>query len=413
MKKEYKILIIISLIYFAGLFLFLAEFNFNPSATIILGEKYFFELQSKGYELPSGLIIHENRGYNGYDGQHYYLMAKNIIGICKLGDYGWCQRIFYPLLSRILSFGFDNLLPLIMLLINFVSLVASVYVLLLVLKEYGANLNLVYLWAFCVGLVISITRDLTEPLLFFFLILAIYFIIKNKINFTALFLCLAVLTKETAIVVILPMLLFFILKKQWQKTVWLSIPLIVLVYWQIILFFSYGAVPLLQIGSQISWPLAGLYQYLVDFKLERDLMPLSYLPLIFSFIQFYILVKNEPSPLLKSGVLAYRWHALADIQISLKRWVFGRQHYKKPIISLMFLILLFQIIFLWSLSQAALLSRLDNIGRYAMGMFLFSIIYAAEQKQKYSPLLATISILTTIIYFLGLIFVFPPQYFTT
>jgi len=209
MKKEYKIILIVGLFYLVYILLFLAKFDFNPSATIELSERHAYKFNGT---LPSGLVVQKDS--DGYDGQFYYMMAvKPLLGHVMVNKI-ILQRIGYPLSGHIFAFGNINLIPWTLILINYASMILSTYFVVLLLKRYNANLNLAYLWAFNMGLLITTIRDLPEPLMFLFVIIALYFLEHKKIGLASIFFSISFLSKESAIFVIMPILMFYLVKKE-------------------------------------------------------------------------------------------------------------------------------------------------------------------------------------------------------
>ncbi|MFH1053156.1 MAG: hypothetical protein V1740_01950 [Candidatus Woesearchaeota archaeon] len=372
MKKEYKIILIVGLIYLAYILLFLSKFDFHPSGAIIMSQEEVFK---HNLTLPDNFVLMNE---NAYDGQYFYIIATDIFHKDINTSAFRYQRILYPFLILLLSSGNQNIFPIIMLLINFVSIILSTYFLILILKQLRANINLAYLWAFNIGLIISITRDICDPLLFLFIILSFYYLKKNP-AISALSMCLAVLTKEHALVFVIPIILYYFIKRNLKKTIIHSAPILVYFIWQIILFFHLKDIGTISTSTHITVPFLGLLKYFLDLKLSLSISTIDYLSIIpilfFIIIQVYIIVKNR--------------------------------NYFTPIL----LILVFQIIFILSLHQRLFsISGIHAIGRYAMGLFLFSILFSAERKENYNILLLLLSIAMSIIYLLALIFIFKPNY---
>ncbi|MDD5069059.1 MAG: hypothetical protein PHN89_05705, partial [Candidatus Pacebacteria bacterium] len=166
-SKEYRNLIIIALFYVIFLLLFIGKFNFNPSATIEFSQAFQNSLAKSlpHLSLPEGIVIHKT---NGFDGQYYYALAlDHSLSNLKNMPMGtnFMQRLLYPFLALLLSLGFPILLPGMLIAINIAAVLVSSYVLMLLLRKYAANPNWVFLWSFSVGLLITVSRDLTEPLM--------------------------------------------------------------------------------------------------------------------------------------------------------------------------------------------------------------------------------------------------------
>lgn len=403
MRTEHRILIIITLFYLLYILAFLAKFEFNPSSTIELSERY---LKNFDGTLPQGLVVQVNS--DGYDGQGYYMMAINptLEKIHIIPNA--LQRIIYPLLASVLSFGIISLIPFNMLFINYVSIILSSYVLILILKRYKANLNLVFLWAFNVGLLICALRDLTGPLMILFVVAAIYLMEKQKYFISMIFLALAILTRDAALSVYVGLLLYFLIKLDFKKLRLYLLSIIPFLIWEVMLIFKTGRIPLFISFTSATKPFAGICEYLLnipsyiykyviaDFSLQ-NLLSLDYLRPIHKVF--------SPVPAL----------IFALIQFIIMAIVFLKD--KK--ITKYTLLLLSQLLMIFSLKECFFFNlEIGNIGRYAIPMFLFSIIYYIEKKDTYNRLLKVssvaliaLSLFMSIAYFINKIIIFRINYY--
>ncbi|MCX6712625.1 MAG: hypothetical protein NTY66_00240 [Candidatus Vogelbacteria bacterium] len=383
-NKEFKIILLIvavTLLYLSG---YLAKFDWNPSATIILGEKHFARFEQKIGLTLDNLVVFKDRQY---DGLYYYGLAldpqcsdlcagKNAKEVIMR-----VERVVYPLLAFWLSFGRRALLPMALILINLLALAGSSFLLLRFLEKYRADPRLVYLWGFGVGAILCLTRDLPFLLMFFF-ILAALFCLDRKKNFLAsgLFL-LAMLTGEIALSVIAPVVLFLALKKKWRAATIVSLSLVAYAGWQWLLALRFGAAPMFMITGQMTWPLWGFVGFFNDLFQNWDARHLilasgSLLVILFVLFQVYLLLKYWPRTL-----------------------------------TLNLTVLLSQILMMLSLGPVLLGGGIDNLGRYAQGLFLFSILYTAEAGEKYSRFLISLTVYLSVTYLSALLLGFNPAYF--
>lgn len=381
MKKEYKILLITGLTLLACIFIYIAKFDFNPSSTIIFGEKYLTQLQEKDYSPPPGLVIFNDRQF---DGQFFYTISEDLLQEKNFNSQFRYQRIVYPALAKLMSLGNTSLLPIAFILINLLAILLGTYLLIQILKKHEASLNLAYLWALNIGFVISLTRNLAEPLLFLFIIAAVYYLEKKQFKLSSLFLVLAILTKEIALIIIAPLLIYFLFKKSFKNVLIYSWPVLIYGIWQAFLPNNLGHMGLSTSLSLLGFPFWGILKYIIMIDLNQGPMKLffyfSIIPiLLFSLILLFVILRSSP---------------------------------KK--ISLYSFILIVQIFFIFSLNpKMYTVDTIDGVGRYAVAMFLFSILYSIERKQKYHLLLIMLSIFMSIVYFASLIILFQPQYFVT
>ena len=378
MGKKYFVLFIVVVGYLTYLTLFLSKFNFNPSAAIELSVNHIEKFQRS---LPSGLIVETNR--DGYDGQYYYMIASDLrYQHITVAPYRY-QRIIYPLLAFILAGGQTILLPWTLLVINFIAMVLIAYLLIAILKLNKASTGLSLLFVFNVAFVISIVRDLPDPLLFLFLLSAIYYWEHKKFKLSCFFFAVALLTKEAALLVYLPFLGHLCFKRDWAKVSVYAWAAMIFFIWQLILFTKFGSWAFVEGVGNLGWPFWGVIQYFAWIRfpknLEQGYLYYSVLPVfIFIFIQGLVMIRFRNRPL-----------------------------------TLYAFILMFQLLFLVSLNLDLYAQLIDGLGRYAEPLFLFSLLYAMEQKTPYPWALTALTILMSMAYGFGKIFLTHVSYVVT
>lgn len=247
-------LLIVAFVYGIYLFILLTSLGYNPSYLISLGEKFVNFSQ-----IPKNIIVWKNYGY---DGQFYYRLALNPF-TTKVEEFGITldnpayrhQRIIYPLISWIISLGNKNFVPTILLLVNFIAILLIGFI----GGYFAQSLKLHSFWGLVFiihpGFPYTLSRDLTEILQACFLLSAIFLIKRNNFLISAIFLTLAILTKETALIIVVVLLLTF-------KSRYFIIPIIVYLIWQIVLFLIWGQTPVLLTNAAFGTPLLGLGSYL-------------------------------------------------------------------------------------------------------------------------------------------------------
>ncbi len=74
--------------------------------------------------IGSRYALHELHGTGGYDGQFFYYIARDPLHAAPFLSHPAYryQRIVYPLLVAVLSLGQENLIPYMLLLVNFVAI---------------------------------------------------------------------------------------------------------------------------------------------------------------------------------------------------------------------------------------------------------------------------------------------------
>lgn len=274
-KLNYSWWPIVILILFYALFLGvkLYQNNFDLSGFIILGDKFV-----NGEYLPAKAIVIADS--YGYDGQFYYRLALNPFTLEKT-DYGIAldqpglrqQRILYPLVTWLVSLGNPGAIPLVMILVNIVSLFGLICLSVKITKNNDQPLWFSIILPLYPAFLIAFSRDLTELLASFLLISGYLFFNKNKYYSAAVFFIFAVLARETTLIFpTIAAFYFFSLfirnkkSSDFFKALIFFLPLVVYIIWQIILYKIWGQLPLLLGNSlNLTYPLKGL-GYIFYFK---------------------------------------------------------------------------------------------------------------------------------------------------
>jgi len=367
-----RILIVIASIYLILIISFLAKYNFNSSALILFSEDYvsYFNLDQRATDF----VVH--KGNQGFDGSFYYLISLRLLGAdVKVSAYRY-QRILYPLVSSILAFGKKEYLPQVLIMTNIFLIVLVSFLFLKLCNKYESNLNLGYIFAFNIGFVICTLRDLSEPLMILFILASVYSYLKdNKLAFCT-FLILALLTKENTLsIIIVPALFYFGFKRKFQYFIISLIPVGCFIFWQVFIyqFFNDSGVDK-SFHQAIGFFSPNKYTILTSPNSFKDyLYNFSALPVIFFVIvQALLIVKKKDRNLtLFSTILIFQlMHMLLFINY-----------------------------------------RIDDIGRYALGLFLFSLLFYMERGENYPNILKGIICITTLIYLFTKMFIFQPDFY--
>ena len=149
----------------------------------------------------------------GYDGQYYFFVALDPRHAkdYMVGSAGYVySRPIYPALARFFAAGSSSRLPGAMLAINLVAVALAVLGLGLWLRARLQSPWYALLYATYPGVIFCVARDLTEPLAYAFVVLAILVFDqsrKSRVVLSASLLALAGLTRETTILfVVVPFL---------------------------------------------------------------------------------------------------------------------------------------------------------------------------------------------------------------
>ena len=186
---------------FYGLFVWLRIDQFGVLWFVHLGHHFLGSTHSSvvGTNLPAQSTL-------GYDGQYYFAIAADPVHAHDYlpgGNAGYLySRPLYPLLARALSGGSISALPYGMLLVNLVSVMVGALAVALWLRKRNVSPWYALLYGLWPGLIFSVFRDLTEPLAFGLVAVAVLVFDPKRtrrIVIASVLLALALLTRETVL----------------------------------------------------------------------------------------------------------------------------------------------------------------------------------------------------------------------
>jgi hypothetical protein len=249
-----------ALLYATFILLRASATEYNLSAFVAAGERF-----ADPSLVPENLIVWEQS--DGYDGQFYYRLALDPF-TTELTAFGLTldnpayrqQRILYPTLVWLLSFGNEAAVPLIMVLVNYLGLCVIGWA----AGAYGRSLGAHPLWGSLVvlypGFLVTLARDLSEILEACFVLSSLLLLRKAKPLSATFFLTLAVLTKETALLVAAGaafVLAYSVLARRpttglrWHYPV---VPACVCLTWQLVLFATWNGTSLVVAPDAFDMP---------------------------------------------------------------------------------------------------------------------------------------------------------------
>ncbi len=175
----------------------------------------------------------------GYDGFFYWVIASNPTDFDEISHitkpaYRY-QRIGYPLLAYALSFGQRQLLPFVLPIINLAFIILSVRSFgMLMGKERWSSMYP----GLIVGITVSTVLDVAEPMWMYLILEAFRQHIKNEHKMSALLFTASVLTKETTLLLLGPLMLFMVFKQR-KDIGWYCLPIAVFVAWQLAMYAAF------------------------------------------------------------------------------------------------------------------------------------------------------------------------------
>lgn len=184
----------------------------------------------------------------GYDGQFFYRYALDPFNFNKT-DFGISvdlvpyriQRLMYPLLSWIFSFGGNPaLVPYALILVNILAFFGTLFFTNAFFRSLNVTNTTALLPLLLCGIYMSLARDLAEVVELFFFTASIYFLFrKNYVWFGLLASC-TTLTKETSLITFLPVVLIslygiFKTSQFTGKTLFLFLPFCIFAAWKLLI----------------------------------------------------------------------------------------------------------------------------------------------------------------------------------
>lgn len=295
--------------------------NFDPSVFVFAGSKY-----ADPNKTP--LQLHVFTGSVGYDGQFYYRLSLNPF-TNELTEFGITldspryrhQRILYPLFNWLLTCGNAELVPYSMLIINILGLATIATCGSIIARDFGRSTLWGCGFSLFIGLILSLTNNLTEILEITFVLLGVILVKKSPV-LGAVFFTLAVLSKETALLVPTAYLV-----ADWIRTRKINpyylVPILVFLSWEGILFYIWRNHLSPDVVNNIGFPLVGFFTLIRD-SLDNsryvDMGIILLLSIIF-LLTGWVIYKRRP-PL----VLTISWMLYSLLLASLSWGVY--QEYK-------------------------------------------------------------------------------------
>ncbi|GHO44574.1 AZOBR_p60025 family cell surface glycopolymer formation protein [Ktedonospora formicarum] len=313
---------------------------------------------------------HDSHGNAGYDGQFFYYMVTDPQHAPQHIDdpsYRY-QRIIYPILTAILSLGQQALVPYMLLLINFASIVASVEIAAYLLKRhqlspwYSLALGLYF------GQTTALIFDTTEPLTYLFVCLGLLFIEKKRLSIAAIFMSLSVLSRETAILFPLGFVALYFWQRRWRDCIsFACISLLPTIVWYGLIVVIFGRTGLGYAPPFEHIPFRGIFVFANDRLRFPALFTLMFVPSVISLLAFAL------------GTLRRRWGECT--------W-------------LIYLMNLVLVVFMSIASYKELVSA----GRLSTGLVLAMLLYGWQVRDRLMLWSTQIYVLTFPIYVYGVFF---------
>jgi hypothetical protein len=247
----------------------LANLESDPSAFVVAGDRV-----SNPAEVPAALTVLPDS--MGYDGQAFYRLALDPFttvdedyGI-TLGDPAWRQqRILYPLLVWCIAQGDPAQTAIWLIGVSLAALGAVGWLAGDLARLLGRHAATGLPVAFYPGFLYSLSRDLAEPLTAALVLLGIAFFLRGRHARAALATSLAVLARETSLLVPAGMGIVLLWRsmrgrgeERWPTALLYLAPLLVYLGAQLLLARVWGSLPVLHGAQDFQLPFSGIWEFL-------------------------------------------------------------------------------------------------------------------------------------------------------
>jgi hypothetical protein len=240
--RPWMVVLVLALAYVA---LTLARYGGDPMMFVLTGTRY---------------SQNDPDGSWGYDGQFAYYIASDPVGGCPQCDvpsYRY-QRILYPVLAWVLALGQQALIPWALIAVNVVALAGGTYFTERLLEAQRVSRWYALAYGLYGGLVAGLRLDLTEPLAYGLVQAGLWFYTWQEARCRmqdagsrklvighwslGISMALAALTKETALIAVAGLLLYWALERRWWEAVRLGLIVgVPFAAWQGVLWAWLGA----------------------------------------------------------------------------------------------------------------------------------------------------------------------------
>lgn len=283
----------------------------------------------------------------GYDGQFVYRLALDPLTRRKT-DFGMTldqpayrqQRITLPAVAWVVERTTPLTTMWSILVINVLALVGAAYCGGLLAARWGRNPLWGLLFAFAPGLVVGLSRALTEPLSWALLLAGLVWWIDRRYALAGVAFTLGILTRETVGVALFGLGVALVVDHvrsragDWRTRApayaALVVPIGALLCWQFVLRQRWGNLPAGTSGANLGVPLLGVLRTMVNTRLHGRLIHTGVAAaVLWSIERFWLLLVIGFAALSlrrsRAGELRWAWGALAVLALSLQGWAYDIQ----------------------------------------------------------------------------------------
>lgn len=226
--------------------------------------------------VPPGLTVDPKSG--GYDGMMFYRLAldpftdqQTANGITLDEPSYRQQRILYPLIVWLLSFGRAEAVPLLLVLVNLAAIATLGFAGAMIARRYDFNELWGVVFALYPGFLLSFSRDTCEIVACAFGACAIWMYGASRWKTCTLLLCCAMLTRETLLMLAIGIGFVWLFRRAVPLYTFLT-PGALYVIWQLVLGSRWDQTPLAAGTPDRTAPFAGYLNVFADSMARRTVL---------------------------------------------------------------------------------------------------------------------------------------------
>jgi hypothetical protein len=250
------VVLVVAVIYAAVIGLSIRRYGGNLSVLIDAGEK---DVKTEPGALGHHIIVFRNS--IGYDGLAYYNVAADpFLQRRTFHDAFRYQRIGYPLVVWATSLGRQEWRPVAMVGVNVVAVLVVAYLSGLITLLYGEGASVWWALACAVNpsLIIGVQLDLAEPMTVALSLAGLLLYLRQRVVWAALALAAALLTREVAILFLLPWLVAEIGARRFRRALALVLAVVPYLVWQVVLWRVFGQTGVATSQGNFDLPFVGI-----------------------------------------------------------------------------------------------------------------------------------------------------------
>lgn len=283
----------------------------------------------------------------GYDGQFTYRLALDPLTRTQV-DQGMTldlpayrqQRIGLPALTWLVAAATPLSTLWSLLAVSVLGLVAAAYFGALLAVRWGRNPLWGLLFSFAPGLVVGLSRALTEPLSWALLLAGLVCWLDRRYAVAAVAFTAGILTRETVGVVLFGLGAGLVVdharSRRWDWRARLPaytallLPVVVLIGWQLVMRSWWGDAPAGTSTSNLGPPVVGVVRTLFNTSLNGRSIPIGVpMAVLWAAERLWLLVVIGAAawalPRSRAGAARWGWAAIAALAVSLDGWVYDIQ----------------------------------------------------------------------------------------